>query len=178
MNSDQLNAAALMTTMPPNVPTTNDDPLGIAANGTLESTPAPYVDFSDELLFDPDDLDSPGGTGGFKLPGDAIVPVAPRGNISQTAALPSTTPPPAPEEQPPVTINLLDEDSSKSQEDTSGPFGMSMWQGAIIALALAVCCILALVLFLVVPRASAAPGLVSTGFDGGGAFGGYGGTGF
>lgn len=188
MSSEQLQAAAMMTSMPPKVDTTQmeGDPLGISGN--IQTTPAPYVDFSDELLFDPDELDLPTGTGGYGLPGDAIVPIKPTSSgtgdvppqAKSTATLGGTTE----TTTEPVVINLIDEKDNAAAEKSSGGFlGMNWWQSALSILGLVVCCLLMLVLFFVFPRSGG--GGSSTQVDpflgpggGTGAFGGYGGSGF
>lgn len=180
MSTPQLTTAAMMTSLPPRLVNDIDiDPLGvatIATTTTMTATPAPYVDFRDELLFDPDELDKNAGIGGVRAPGDAILPVAT--TATATTASTKTQPPPPPpattDTPAPVTINLLDSDSPPPQAST-GPFGLAGWQAMLVSIVCVIACVLA-VLMLMYGSRNQGSGTTSTVPELG--LGGYGGTGF
>lgn len=166
MSADQLTTAAMMTSMPPNL---GDDSSAM----TMTATPAPYIDFRDELLFDPDELEAPGSGAGYRLPGDAVVPgtsMAPTMAPATVAGPSSVAVEPPSSENSLVTVNLL-EDSKEPPETT----GLGMWQSILIAVGMCIFCILVIVFLIFGPR-------LSMGGGGGrldaGAMGGYGGSGF
>lgn len=83
---DQLQTAATMTSAPLlsaedlfRTPTRAPQ----ATLGNLKATEAPYVDASDRLLFDPDELERQGG-GGYQLPGTSVVNITPMPQLTGT----------------------------------------------------------------------------------------------
>lgn len=192
--STQLQTAAVMTSMPPQL-----DQDAWAADETvdlsnlMQTTPAPYVDYRDELLFDPDEIEAVGAAGsGYRAAGDAMLDVPiPSNDVNVSNASggggggggqDTSSSSGSDTNRKHVVINVLDKpEPEMSSDDGKGLFGMNMWQTTVVLIAVVVILILCLYALYKFRGNGAADQFGGGPMDVGGSapqFGGYGGTGF